>query len=333
MSKRTYSIFNQLGLLSLYIIDESGLPLIVENFDKKTTSEEDNIIITSFSSAITIFAQNMLISFISDIGIFSKRLFFKYQSGFIYLLVFDEDVIHGLTLRQLHELITIAIWQLDIKFKEYYDEVSSTTKRYALPFEIRKNAKFVKELLEKGCRDWLDVNKEKFVVKELIGDDYFEEESLDALVKQLGINAIYLLDRNNNPKFTRIYEPNIPLVTNENIMSQLLTAIGTFTRALLVSYVSDVGMFNQRIFLRYVKPYTFVLIVDDLKFLTESRKNEETIFNLLFNNLTTEFKPRRGRPRKKSGSRRRITTNNGFKRLTDDMIRKTCMEFEDRYTS
>ena len=329
MPKKTYTIFNQIGLLSLYIIDDSGLPLIVENYDQKPSSEEDNIIITSFSSAISVFAQNMLTSFISDIGIFSKRLFFKHQSGFIYLLVFDVDIIHKLTLHQLHDLITIAIWHLDVKFKDFYEEMSKKTKRYALPSEIQNNATFVETLLEKGCRDWLEIHKDNLKIEETISDSYFDENTLDSYVKKLGINAIYLLDKNNKPKFNRIYDPNSPLITNDDVMPSLLTAIGTFTRALLVSYVSDVGMFDQRIFLKCKKPFTFVLIVDDLKFLTESRKNEEKIFNLLFNNLTSEFKPKRGRPRKRRGSRRIISTNSAFTKLVDGIITKTCQEFED----
>ncbi len=36
-----------------------------------------------------------------------------------------------------------------------------------------------------------------------------------------------------------------------------------------------------------------------------------------------------GRPRKKRGSRRIISTNSGFSSLVDRMITKTCQEFED----
>ena len=59
-------VFEEIGLLSLYIVDDSGLPLMIRNYFKDEYSDEKNIIITSFASAISIFAQNVLISFIRE---------------------------------------------------------------------------------------------------------------------------------------------------------------------------------------------------------------------------------------------------------------------------
>jgi len=62
MANNFPAVFKKIGLNSLYIVDSSGLPILIRNYFADEYSDEKNIIITSFASAITIFAQNILVS-------------------------------------------------------------------------------------------------------------------------------------------------------------------------------------------------------------------------------------------------------------------------------
>ena len=185
-------VFKKIGLNSLYIVDSSGLPILIRNYFADEYSDEKNIIITSFASAITIFAQNILVSFISDIGIEDKRLFFKYQSDFIYLLVFDEDKLKGLTLNKLHELMAITVWRLDAIFKEFYHNELKSDVSKSLPVDIERKESKIDTFLAKGCNDWFEIQEKSLPAEKLNERIIFQKSSKNKFLKDIGLSAFYL---------------------------------------------------------------------------------------------------------------------------------------------
>ncbi|MHA1984286.1 MAG: hypothetical protein ACW967_08015 [Candidatus Hodarchaeales archaeon] len=310
MGKKFPAVFDNIGLLSLYIIDDSGLPLMIRNYFADEYSDEKNIIITSFASAISIFAQNVLISFISDIGIGDKRLFFKYQSGFLYLLVFDELKIHGLTLNKLHELMAITVWRLDAIWKEFYHTELHGDSAKTLPINITKSEAQVDKLLAKGCKDFLQIQAKSLPENGIKTKVTFQKSSKKNFLKDIGLNALFILDRDNKPSFTNLFVPSNPLIDDEDTVTAFLTAIGSFSKAYLFSHVSDVGMFNQRLFIKQSKFCKVIVVIDDLRFLAQARLEEELVIEMFFKNVEAELSTILKRPRRKkrkvgSSSRRR----------------------------
>jgi hypothetical protein len=320
----TTDIFEQVGLLSLFIIDESGLPLLVRNYVPNKSSEEENILITSFSSAISLFAQNMLISFISDIGLGMQRFFFKYQSGFIYLLSFDTTKLHNLRLQQVHELIVIAVWELDHAVREFYEKASGEVKKFAISTTIEKLTPQLDQLIAKGCSDWKDIaalNSKNLSDLQLTNNP---KNSLSEMIDYLGLKAVFILDKENKPIFKAIYDSKSPLVLDSSIMASFLTAISSFAKTMLFSSITDIGMFNQRIFIKSNKPYTFVLVIDDLKFLLHSRSEEDKILQRIFVGLIKDAGLRiasKKRKRRNNSSKHRKRTKNSLKIYSDDELR------------
>lgn len=310
VGKKIPAIFDEIGLLSLYIIDDSGLPLMIRSYFADEYSDEKNIIITSFASAISIFAQNVLISFISDIGIGDKRLFFKYQSGFLYLLVFDENKLHGLTLNKLHELMAITVWRLDAIWKEFYYTELKGDSTMTIPINISKSETQVDRLLAKGCKDFLHIQEKTIPENGNITPIKFQKTSKKNFLKDIGLSALFLLDRNNRPIYTNLFVPSNPLIDDEETVTAFLTAIGTFSKVYLFSQVTDVGMFNQRLFIKQSKYCKVIVVIDDLRFLAQARLEEELVIEMFFKNVEVELSAILKRPRRKkrkagSSSRRR----------------------------
>ncbi|OLS26695.1 MAG: hypothetical protein HeimC3_07970 [Candidatus Heimdallarchaeota archaeon LC_3] len=336
-------VFKKIGLNSLYIVDSSGLPLLIRNYFADEYSDEKNIIITSFASAITIFAQTILTSFISDIGIEDKRLFFKYQSGFIYLLVFDEDKLKGLTLNKLHELMAITVWRLDAIFKEFYHTELKSDEGKSLPIDIERKESKIDTLLAKGCKDWFDIQEKSISEAKDIKRKIFQKTSENKFLKDIGLNAFYLLDKKNRPLYTKLFVPKNPLIEDENIVSAFLTAIVSFSRIYLSS-LEDVGMFDQRLFIRDSKYCTVVIIIDDLKFLAQSRFEEELVIDMFFKNIENELSKLLTRPRRKKrgigrSSRKRRkpvqltnTQIKNFLEFVNNILTTTFQQYKDHKT-
>ena len=293
MSNITSNVFQNIGLLSVYIINESGIPLLTRNYEGSQPVDQENIMIGGFLGAISLFAQGELISYISDIGIYRKRLFFKYQAGFIYVMVFYENKLTTLTLQQFHELIEIIIWRLTSEFKTFYDKTARTSNYFQLTKEIENYGPMADVLLEQGCFEWqktLDAQSNQFSEVNEHKDETSNIFEFNPLIKRFGIQGIYIIDKTNSPIYTRIYNTENILIINKRIMTSFFAAINSFIQNTLVSEVSDVGMFNQRILVKQQFPYTYIVVIDALVHLSTSRGEGRFAIDTFIKDLNQELK-------------------------------------------
>ena len=295
MSNQISSVFQNIGLLSVYIINESGIPLLTRYYDGTQSTDQGNIMIAGFLGAISLFAQSELISYISDIGIYRKRLLFKYQAGFIYIMVFYENKLTSLTLQQFHELIEVIIWRLTSEFRSFYDKKKTEVNFFELSKEIENYGPKADVLLEQGCLEWqktLDAQTPQLIetIDEIDETNNNLGLGFDPLIKRFGIQGIFVIDRTNSPIYTRIYNTDNVLIANENIMTAFFTAINSFIQNTLVSEVSDVGMFNQRILVKQHFPYTFIVVIDALVHLNTSRGEGRSVIDSFIKDLNQDIK-------------------------------------------
>ena len=224
--------------------------------------------------------------------------------------MFEESKLHGLTLNKLHELMAITVWRLDAIFKEFYRTELSGDSKKTLPINIEKSEKQVDKLLASGCKDFLNIQEKSLPSNEKKDRLKFKKSSKNKFLKDIGLSALFLLDKNNKPIFTNLFVPSNPLIDDGETVTAFLTAIGSFSKAYLFSQVSDVGMFNQRLFIKQSKHCKVIVVIDDLRFLAQARLEEELVINMFFKNVENELsnilkRPRRKRRKTGSSSRRR----------------------------
>lgn len=290
MAMKDEHVFQKIGLLAIYVIKDNGLPLLARYYDGTESTDKDDILVSSFLGAISLFAQSMLISYVSDIGIYKKRLFFKYQAGLIYIVAFKESILTELTLQDMRGLIEESIWEFVSFFYEFYNNALLIYKDYELMSRIEEEGETIDKLIEKGCLSWQESNEHQIRREPQDEDKNEATNDLSAIIKLLGINSIYVIDKDNKLVFNRDYQLDNILAADSTIMTAFLNAIQTFAKKLLTAELSDVGMFNQRIFLRKAESLTYVIVVDDLLYLTHSKNEEKIILNTIFRNIIFEFK-------------------------------------------
>ena len=290
MVKKETSIFNKIGLQSIYVINESGLPLLIRYYTKNQPTDQDEVIISSFIGALTIFAQNMLITYISDIGIQRKRLFFKYNSGLIYILVFNELKLRKFKLHHLHQLAEVIVWHFTADFNNFFEEMSGKYRDFEISKMLENYGSSADILVEKGCLDWYELRKtdkvQTFLSKKPSTEANHDSSTNNAtIIRNAGINAFYMINIDNEPVFNRVYNPENSLSSNANAFASFLSAVNTFSHQMLVAKLNDIGMFNQRIFIKHNPLYTFALVIDEVVHLTRSKVTEKNAINTFFSSF------------------------------------------------
>ena len=101
-------------------------------------------------------------------------------------------------------------------------------------------------------------------------------------IRNTGINAFYMINTDNEPVFKRIYNPESPLSSNADTFALFLSAVNTFSHQMLVAKLNDIGMFNQRIFIKHITSYNYAQVIDDVIHLTRSKETEKTAINTFF---------------------------------------------------
>ena len=152
--------------------------------------------------AISLFAQSMLISYVSDIGIYKKILFFKYQYGLIYIIAFKESILNELTLQEMRGLVEESIWELTSYFYSFYTSALLIYKDYELMSRIEEKGELIDNLIEKGCISWLETNEYQTSLRDDTEIKVDIKNDLSAIIKLLGINAVYVIDKENKLVFT-----------------------------------------------------------------------------------------------------------------------------------
>ncbi len=77
-------------IFGLYILDESGIPLIARQYSDHI-AENEAILIGGFFSAIDIFSRSSLQTRLTDIGMENKRFYFKSSHNFVQVILTTSD--------------------------------------------------------------------------------------------------------------------------------------------------------------------------------------------------------------------------------------------------
>lgn len=105
------SLVKKIGLNTLLIIRPDGIPLVKRHYSENSPLT-DATLIGGFFSALVTFSDAMLLNYVSDIGINFSRLFFKYQSGFVYVVELDESLLMKSNFQQARYLVDVVLWHL-----------------------------------------------------------------------------------------------------------------------------------------------------------------------------------------------------------------------------
>ena len=106
------SLLPQLGINSVYIITNTGQPLIIRTYAETNIFTKDSVTVSGFLTAINMFAESTLEVFLSDLGISDQRLFFKYNSENFYIIGIDEQSFKSLSLQDSRQFIEELLWIL-----------------------------------------------------------------------------------------------------------------------------------------------------------------------------------------------------------------------------
>ena len=154
------SILPQLGINAIYIISDTGTPLIIRNYSERAVFTKDSATVSGFLTAINIFSESALEIFLSDIGILDQRLFFKYQSDIYYIIAIDEAAFKSLSLQDSRQFIEELLWILVNGFNDFYNDAQEKYKLLELKEKLDEFAFEVDKLADEGARSWLQTLSE-----------------------------------------------------------------------------------------------------------------------------------------------------------------------------
>jgi hypothetical protein len=225
----------------------------------------------------------------SDIGIFYQRLFFKYHGGLIYILAFDEEKLTNQSFLNVRQYVEEVIWRLTSEFQKYHEKGKKIFKSYELTDKLQKYTPEVDDLVFHGCIDLLEtleyLEEQK---RKAFKPPEITQVAIENFVEFFGIQAFYAFDT-NDIVWNKIFNAENPLTTAGDIMGGFYKGIQAFAKTTLVSSVSDVGMFSQRIFIKHNEPLTFLLVVDELKYLEFPITEIEKIVDAILGYLAEKF--------------------------------------------
>ena len=252
-----------MGLNTLLIIRPDGIPLIKRVYSE-TSPLTDSTLISGFFSALITFSDSMLLNYVSDIGIVSSRLFFKYQSGFVYIVELDETLCEKSNFQQARYQVDVLLWHLAEKFPYYY--VKKGFKSYEMPVgKKRISPKFIDTLVRKGCRDWLKVVKPDLVESKFNFIPFTTTVNILEATQKYGIDAFYVLGKEKIIYELKFNKKNT-LTNSGELLSNFLDAVKSFGDKNFFNSVSDIGFFNNRLYFKFFDTVNFLTIIDELKY-------------------------------------------------------------------
>lgn len=89
-------------------------------------------------------------------------------------------------------------------------------------------------------------------------------------ILSLGIKTILIVNNDGIPIFTYHFSEDSLLKQNILVLSSFFSAFNSFAEALLLSYLSDFGIQDQRLFYKYYSDFFFLIGVDSSKYTTKS---------------------------------------------------------------
>lgn len=257
-------LFDTIGLNAVMIIDENGIPLLTRHYRQDTPLSQDSLLVSGFFSAVRSFAESMLLSYISDIGMLQSRLFFKYQMNLIYILAFDESRFAKSNILGIRHFVDQILWKLTTEFLTYYEELRSTLKSFALNKRLKDFIPKMDQLMFDGCLEWFNTNQGQIGSFHSV---YGSEDEPATIIDRFGIDGCYVFGQ-EGLVFNHVIAKQNPLSSAGDVMEGFFKGIQAFVTTTQISTTTDIGMFRNRIHVTFFEPYTFLLVVDELKYLS-----------------------------------------------------------------
>lgn len=109
----------------------------------------------------------------------------------------------------------------------------------------------------------------------------------NAILPQLGINAIYIISDVGTPLIIRNYSEKAVFTKDSATVSGFLTAVNIFSESALEIFLSDIGILDQRLFFKFNKEIYYIIAIDEASFkslsLQDSRQFIEELLWILVN--------------------------------------------------
>lgn len=279
------SILPQLGINAIYIISDTGTPLIIRTYSEQDVFTKDSSTVSGFLTAINIFSESALEIFLSDIGILDQRLFFKYQSDIYYIIAIDEAAFKSLSLQDSRQFIEELLWIMVNAFNEFYYEAQEKYKLLQLKEKLDEYALEVDKLVVEGAKSWLQTLSEMRKVNAALLSQLGEIKVSSTILKSSGLLNVYIIE-NGQLIFELTVEESLKDPNRSQNIVNLNKTISDFGDNALVTAVSDIGFFSTRIYLKNSdKKRVIMLVANELIYL----QFPIYIIKLIFDNLMSKI--------------------------------------------
>ncbi len=116
-----------------------------------------------------------------------------------------------------------------------------------------------------------------------------EESEKSEYIKALGIKTILIVNNDGIPIFTHHFSEDSLLKQNILVLSSFFSAFNSFAEALLLSYLSDFGIQDQRLFYKYYSDFFFIIGIDSEKYTDKSFYDIRELVDIILWQLSQEF--------------------------------------------
>ena len=257
------SLVKSVGFNTLMIIRPDGIPLVKRHYSENSPLI-DSALISGFFSALVTFSDAMLLNYVSDIGVKYSRLFFKYQSNFVYIVELDESLLMKSNFQQARYQVDVILWHLAERFPYYY--AKKGIKSYEVPVGKKKiSFNYVDNLIRKGCRDWLKIIKPNLETSKFDNIPFTTTINILEATQKWGIDAFYVIGKEKIIYELKFNKKNT-LTNSGELLSNFLDAVKSFGDKTFLSSVSDIGFFNNRLYFKFFDTINFLTIVNELKY-------------------------------------------------------------------
>ncbi len=108
-------------------------------------------------------------------------------------------------------------------------------------------------------------------------------------IKSLGIKTLLIVNNDGIPIFTFHFSEDSLLKRNILILSSFFSAFNSFAEALLLSYLSDFSIRDQRIFYKYYSDFFYIVGIDSSKYSNKSFYDMRELIDIILWQLSQEF--------------------------------------------
>ena len=108
-------------------------------------------------------------------------------------------------------------------------------------------------------------------------------------IRSMGIKTLLIINNDGIPVFNFHFSDDSLLKQNILVLSSFFSAFNSFAEALLLSYLSDFGIEDQRLFYKYYSDFFFIIGIDSNKYTNKSFYDMRELVDIILWQLSQEF--------------------------------------------